>query len=96
MYPAQFAAPSLISVVLQQFTNGARVIIVHAIGRSDDGNTNFMAYQYCGGGCGPLPEWRCFHVSELGSVVRNKDAWRTASDHSRMNTRVARIDFQAG
>jgi hypothetical protein len=67
----------------------------HAIGRSDEGSRNLMAYQYDGGSSGPLPEWRCFHISELRDVTTNNDAWHTASDHSRMNTCVTHVDVQA-
>ena len=67
----------------------------HAIGRSDDGSTNVMGFQYGGDSSRPLPEWRCFHVTDLRGVTRNNDPWRTASDHSRMNTCVTRVDAQA-
>ena len=66
----------------------------HAIGRSDEGHANVMAYQYGGSSSGKLPEWRCFHIVELHRVVRNSDPWHTASDHSRMNTCVTHVDVR--
>ena len=66
----------------------------HAIGRGDEGKRNVMAFQYAGGSSRPLPEWRCFRVAGLTGVTRNNDPWRTASDHSRMNTCVTHVDVR--
>lgn len=67
----------------------------HAIGQSDDGQTNVMAFQYGGDSSKGLPpggEWRCFEVEQLSGVSVNGDAWQTGNGFSSPNTCVTRID----
>ena len=69
----------------------------HALGRSNSGETNVMAFQYGGSSSKGLPpggQWRCFRVEDLSGVYRNDDPWHTAPDHSRPNTCVTRVDVQ--
>lgn len=60
----------------------------HCLGESKDGHMNVLGFQYGGKSSGKLPNWRCYHVSDLRNVTINGDQWHTASDHSRPNTCV--------
>src|SRR5690348_5280902 len=69
----------------------------HAIGQSNTGETNVMAFQYAGSSSKGLPQggqWRCFRVADLSGVRRNEDGWHTAPDHGRPNSCVTRIDVE--
>jgi hypothetical protein len=70
----------------------------HAIGRDNNGDENVIAFQYGGQSRKGLPpggQWRCFHVSAISGVQRNKDPWHTGHDHGRPKRCVTRIDVQA-
>lgn len=67
----------------------------YGIGLGDDGGSNVIPYQYASERSAPLPEWRCFKVSRLANVVRNRDEWQTAPEHAAANACVTQIDVQA-
>ena len=80
------------------YQNRVRHFSPHAIGRSNDGDTNVMAFQYGGDSSKGLPpggKWRCFRVDDLAAISKNKDVWHTGFDHGRPNTCVTQIDVQA-
>ncbi len=79
------------------YQGSTRHFAPHALGQSNSGETNVMAFQYAGSSAKGLPpggQWRCYRISELSGVRRNDDSWHSAPDHERPNTCVTLVDVR--
>ena len=86
-------------VIKAFYKNHPREMCPHAIG-TKNGRQKAMFYQFGGssdGGLGPdgsAQNWRCFFVEDMSNVSSEPGSWHTASDHSRRQTCIDRVDVE--
>ncbi len=86
--------------VVATFKGHRREMCPHVLGAAPGGIAQCLFYQFAGGsesGLGPdgSPDnWRCIPVENLRNVEIRPGPWHTASNHSRRQTCVRRIDVQ--
>jgi hypothetical protein len=79
----------------------ARLLCPHRLGWNNHDRPRVLCYQYGGESVSGLkpsgdPEnWRCLAVEKLLDVTVLDDAWRTAPNHTRPQTCIARVDVDA-
>lgn len=77
-----------------------RQLSPHTIGLSGDGQEQALFYQYAGESstglapAGHPSNWRCLPINALTNVALNADAWQSASNHSRTQSCVKRVDLE--
>jgi hypothetical protein len=78
-----------------------RLVCPHRLGWNGDGRPQVLCYPYGGASeSGLLPSgapenWRCLAVEKLLEVAVLEDPWRTAPNHTRPQTWIARVDVDA-
>ena len=78
-----------------------RLLCPHRLGRNKDGQLRVLCYQYGGESrsglqpAGSEANWRCIALEKLSRVKILKEAWRTAPNHSRPASCVAKADIDA-
>ena len=79
-----------------------RWLCPHRLGRNRDGEIRVLCYQYAGDSnsglesAGSAANWRCLALERLNKVeLLENEAWRTAPNHSRLQTCVAEVDVDA-
>ncbi len=78
-----------------------RLLCPHRLGRNKTGQRRVLCYQYGGESGSGLQEagspanWRCMALEKLSRVELLEDGWRTAPNHSRLQTCVAVADVDA-
>ena len=69
-----------------------REVCPHIIGHTD-GKERVFVFQFAGESTGALPNWRCFHLSEVGDVRLRDGDWRAGESHKKGQTCVHNIDL---
>jgi|SRR6266487_3873005 len=90
-------------IVVATYHGYVREMCPHVIGTKNE-RPQVLLYQFAGGSSSSLgPEgspsnWRCLRVDDLCDVFIKKSTgeWHTASDYSRPQTCIDRIDVQIG
>ncbi len=78
-----------------------RLLAPHILGRTKDGVLQVLAYQYGGESRSGLSHphspdnWRCIALERLTEVEINDDRWHTPANHSRPQTCVATVEYDA-
>lgn len=78
-----------------------RLVCPHKLGWNSDGRPQVLCYQYGGESesglrpSGAPDNWRCLAVENLLEVAVLEGAWRTAPNHTRPQTCIARVDVDA-
>jgi hypothetical protein len=79
----------------------SRLFCPHRLGRNSAGELRVLCYQYGGESesglqpPGSPANWRCVALEKLSQVRLLKDAWHTASNHSRPASCVVDADIDA-
>jgi hypothetical protein len=79
----------------------ARLLCPHRLGWNNHDRPRVLCYQYGGESVSGLKpsgdpaNWRCLAVEKLLDVTVLEDAWRTAPNHTRPQTCIARVDVDA-
>ena|ERR1041385_626153 len=72
-----------------------REVCPHVLGHTK-GKEMLLGYQFAGETSGVLPpggEWRCFHVTEMHSMIARDGEWRTGKSHSSRHHCVNDVDL---
>ena len=58
-----------------------RELCPHIIGIDKGGEEAVLAWQFAGESSGPLPQWRCLKLANVGSARARDDRWHEGSLH---------------
>ena len=58
-----------------------RELCPHIIGTDKGGEEAVLAWQFAGESSGPLPQWRCLKLANVGSARARDDRWHEGSLH---------------
>jgi hypothetical protein len=78
-----------------------RLLCPHRLGRNGEGQLRVLCYQFGGESqsglerVGSPANWRCVALEKLSRVSLVDDHWRTAPNHSRPSSCVAKVDIDA-
>ncbi len=78
-----------------------QLLCPHRLGWSKEGQPRVLCYQYGGGSrsglevAGSPANWRCIALDMLSRVEVLEGPWRTAPNHSRPQSCVAKVDVDA-
>lgn len=78
-----------------------RSLCPYVIGRTKAGGLHVLCYQYAGGsvsglkGRGSVDDWRCIVISKLKAVRLLDEPWVTVENHSRPQTCISHVLFDA-
>jgi hypothetical protein len=88
------------SIIKATYNGFAREMCPHVLGLNKQHNEQALFYQFGGesrtglASSGSPDNWRCVLISKLQDVSSEPGEWRTAPNHSRPQTCVAKIDVE--
>lgn len=71
----------------------SRELCPHIIGTNKAGEEVVLAWQFGGASSGPLPEWRCLHLTNVRDARARSGPWHEGRSHRSTQTCVTAIDL---
>ncbi|WP_291861789.1 hypothetical protein [Bradyrhizobium sp.] len=79
--------------VVCSYSGRVRELCPHIIGVNKNGEEVVLAWQFGGQSSGPLPQWRCLRLANVGNARVRDGSWYEGGSHCRKQTCVSRIDL---
>jgi hypothetical protein len=70
-----------------------RELCPHIIGTNRHGEEVVLAWQFGGESSGPLPQWRCLKLANVGKAHPREGRWHGGGSHQAKQTCVSDIDL---
>jgi hypothetical protein len=70
-----------------------RELCPHIIGTNRAGEEVVLACQFAGSSSGPLPQWRCLRLANVGDARARSGPWHEGGSHRTTQTCVSAIDL---
>jgi hypothetical protein len=70
-----------------------RELCPHVIGTNKRGEEVVLAWQFGGESSGPLPQWRCLKLANVGEAHPRAGRWHEGGSHRTTQTCVSDIDL---
>ena len=70
-----------------------RELCPHIIGTNKAGEDVVLAWQFAGSSSGPLPQWRCLRLANVGDARARAGPWDEGGSHRTTQTCVAATDL---
>ena len=70
-----------------------RELCPHIIGTNRRGEEVVLAWQFGGESSGPLPQWRCLKLANVGDARTRAGRWHEGGSHQTTQTCVSDIDL---
>ena len=70
-----------------------RELCPHIIGTNRRGEEVVLAWQFGGESSGPLPQWRCLKLANVGDAWTRRGRWHEGGSHRTTQTCVSDIDL---
>lgn len=70
-----------------------RELCPHIIGTNKRGEEVVLAWQFGGDSSGPLPQWRCLKLVNVGEARSREGRWHEGASHRTTQTCVSGIDL---
>ena len=70
-----------------------RELCPHVIGTDRNGGETVLAWQFAGESSGPLPQWRCLKLANVGDARPRDGRWHEGGSHRTTQTCVKNVDI---
>jgi hypothetical protein len=70
-----------------------RELCPHIIGINKRGEEVVLAWQFAGESSGPLPQWRCLKLANVGGARQRAGRWHEGRSHQMTQTCVSDLDI---
>jgi hypothetical protein len=70
-----------------------RELCPHVIGTDRTGGETVLAWQFAGESSGPLPQWRCLKLANVGDARPRDGRWHEGGSHRTTQTCVKNVDI---
>jgi hypothetical protein len=79
--------------VVCSYESRYRELCPHIIGTNKDGEEVVLAWQFAGESSGPLPQWRCLKLANVGDAHARDGRWHAGGSHKTTQKCVVNIDL---